>query len=139
MNKDNRTWLEKQHDHKQQLAVCHEQIIVLQQQIADLQERTSALEARIEAQKQKHNYRLFHWILNRQLKKLNRQREQVAHIVNQLTLLEQTQQRLEAEVEKPPTVRFRRVRVVYLPIEVICFSLLILLLGLMISQWLLRG
>ena len=138
MSKDNRTWLEKQQDRKRRLEMSVEQAVALHQKLEASQEQIAEIEARIQAQKQEYTYRLFHWILDRQLKKLDKERQQVARMLEKMTLLEQAQQELEKEVERPPVVRQRRVRVVYVSTEKVFFLVLMLLLGWLLCLWLLR-
>ena len=138
MSKDNRTWLEKQQDRKRRLEMSVEQAVALRQKLEASQEQIAEIEARIQAQKQEYTYRLFHWILDRQLKKLDKERQQVARMLEKMTLLEQAQQELEKEVERPPVVRQRRVRVVYVSTEKVFFLVLMLLLGWLLCLWLLR-
>ena len=138
MSKDNRTWLEKQQERKRILANCDEESVVLRQRIAASDQRAAALEARIQALKQEYNHRLFHWILDRQLRKLDRQRRQAACMLDKLARLEQARHELEQELEKPSPVRLRRVRVVYVPAEIVFFLLALSLLGWLVSQWLPR-
>lgn len=138
MSKDNRTWLEKQQEHKRLLANCGEELAVLQQRIEASDQRVAELQARIQAQKQEYTCRLFHWILDRQLRKLDRQRQHAARMLDEVARLEQARHEFEQELEKPPPVRLRRVRVVTVSAETVFFLLALSLFGWLVSQWLLR-
>ena len=139
MNKEGQTWRERQQEHKCCLATYNEQTVVLRQQLEACQQHISEMEARIQAQKQQSKHRLFHWLLNRQLKRLNRQRQETARMLDDIACLELSQQELEKEIEKPPPVHLRRIRVIYLTPEMLFFSLLAGLIGWLVSHWLLHG
>ncbi len=139
MNKPGPTWRERQQEHQRRLALHKEQTVVLRQQLEASQERIAEIEAHIQQQKQQFQHRLFHWLLNRQLKRLNRQRQETARLLEDIARLERSQQQLEEEIKQPPPVHLRRVRVIYVTPEMVFFSLLAALIGWLMSHRLLHG
>jgi len=138
VSKDNRTWLEKQEERKGLLTACAAQMAVLKQQVEASRQNLSTIDARIQQQKQEYNHWLFHWILDRQRKKLDKERQRIDRMLNDLDKLDQLRGELAEENEKPPPVRLRRTRVVSVPTEAVFVFLVLCLFIWCVSEWLLR-
>ena len=125
MGKDNRTWLEKQEEHKRTFAACEEQLGEFHQQFEMLYERIDAAEANLRKDIEQAGNPVFRWFLNRQLKKIVTQRKQLEQMRKKLGTVDESVDWLREELEKPPTVPIRHTRIVRIPVEAALLFLLI--------------
>lgn len=139
MDRKDQTWRDKQQEQKRRLAEYEEQTRALRQKLEAQQQHIYEIEIRIQTQKQQSNHRLFHWLLNRQLNRLRKQRQEVTRMIEDIGRLELSQHELKKEIEKPPRVNLRRIRVIYVTPEMVLYLLFAVLIGWIGVYWLLRG
>src|SRR6266513_682155 len=99
MGNDNRTWLEKQEEHKRTFAACEEHLGEFHQHFEMLYERIDAAEADLRKDVEEAGNPVFRWFLSRQLKKIVTQRQQLEQMREKLGTVDESVEWVREELE----------------------------------------